>query len=168
MPFTTVIDGEYFEFWVRWDGTVMRTDVSEQRRNYDAGLWNYEALAVMKVDLKNYEREAVRREVFAAFPGRTDIGVRVLKQIRHHIVMLQRKSWEDVLPREIVLWADGIFMAASSPGDCMDNTRVARVGNTSQVRRYRSQYGNGCCGFEDFRRVGPDGRAYMLGYNFGH
>jgi hypothetical protein len=78
------------------------------------------------------------------------------------------KEWDQALPRDIVEWANSIINVESKDDSCVDNTRVARVGNTGQMRRYRSQQRGGCCGFTDFERVGPDGKRYLLGWNHGH
>ena len=85
---------------------------------------------------------------------------------RHHET--KSKNWDDVLPDEIVRWANTLLAQQMEGEPCCDNTRVARKGNTSQVRRYKSQRAGGCCGFADFEAVGPDGNTYLLGYNYGH
>lgn len=80
----------------------------------------------------------------------------------------QAKEWSDVLPPEIVRWASETLDRAAKGLDCVDNYRVARMGNTGQVRRYKRQKDGGCCGFSDTVAVGPDGNKYMLGFNYGH
>jgi hypothetical protein len=92
---------------------------------------------------------------------------KALRAARH---TAQAKAWEEVLPREVVEWASERLRARISESslDCVDNDRVARVGNTGQVRRYNRQRALGCCGFADWIETGPDGRRYMLGLNYGH
>lgn len=92
------------------------------------------------------------------------------KTIRRARFEAERREWEDVLPKAIVNWADDQIMRdiAENESQCCDNTRVALVGNTSQERRYRRQKERGCCGSTDWTATGPDGKVYMLGYNFGH
>jgi hypothetical protein len=93
------------------------------------------------------------------------VSYKTLRQARH---AAQAKEWDDVLEPGIARWAEGELRRASAGLDCVDNFRVARVGNTGQVRRYRRQKAHGCCGFSDFEAVAPDGKAYMLGFNYGH
>lgn len=83
---------------------------------------------------------------------------------------MQQKVWEEVLPPEIVEWATKCIdkNVEETGADCVDNYRVARVGNTAQKRRYDSQVSGGCCGFADWVAEGPDGKKYWLGYNYGH
>lgn len=88
-----------------------------------------------------------------------------LRALRHEA---QAKYWDTVLPREIVAWAYGVLERETSGLDCVDNFRVARLGNTGQMRRYKAQVKAGCCGSTDFIETGPDGQRYLLGANFGH
>lgn len=80
----------------------------------------------------------------------------------------RQKTWDQVLPRDIVSWAWRTLNDHATGCNCVDNTRVARIGNTAQMRRYRRALKYGCCGFADFEKTAPDGRRYRLGYNFGH
>ena len=77
-----------------------------------------------------------------------------------------KKSWEDVLPADIVRWAHHEFAAWEL--DCMDNTRVALLTSSSQKRRFKKQAEHGCCGSHSEIRTGPDGKKYLLGANYGH
>lgn len=78
------------------------------------------------------------------------------------------REWDQVLPGAIVKWANGRLAKAAKGELCCDNWRVALKGNTGQVRRYKAAKASGCCGFADFEAVGPDGKTYLLGFNFGH
>jgi len=79
------------------------------------------------------------------------------------------KYWNEVLPDKVVLWASRRLAALQGKEACVDNFRVARVGNTCQERRYRRQVKDGCCGFMDIIEICPhDGHAYRLGFNYGH
>lgn len=89
----------------------------------------------------------------------------VLKSIRKEVA----KEWEEVLPDKVVLWAQRRLKQLSENKSCCDNFRVAKNGNTCQERRYRRQYNKGCCGFMDVMDICPhDGKAYKLGFNYGH
>ena len=90
------------------------------------------------------------------------------KMLRRDHFESRKKSWEDVLPPEIVKWAWGRLDQTSGNQPCVDNYRVARLGSTPQKRRYRSQHKRGCSGFADWKAKGPDGKWYALGYNYGH
>lgn len=111
----------------------------------------------------------VRRQVLELFPERMrHFSGFLWKRVKETRLSHEAKGWASVLPDEIVKWANGVLGESSKGEDCVDNYRVARIGNTSQQRRYRRQKRAGCCGCKDFVRQGPDGVRYMLGYNFGH
>lgn len=78
----------------------------------------------------------------------------------------RRKSWDDVLPNNIVTWALDIVAGWDNP--CTDNIRAALMSSPSQMRRFRKQRNNGCCGSHEETLKGPDGKKYLLGCNFGH
>lgn len=80
----------------------------------------------------------------------------------------RKREWHEVLPPGITTWAAGEIARAQAAEPCADNARVGRLGNTSQMRRYRRQKRDGCCGFAAWTAKGPDGRWYALGFNFGH
>jgi len=50
---------------------------------------------------------------------------------------------------------------------CVDNMRVARVGDRQHHHRYMRQKKHGCCGSHDFIVTLSDGQ-YHLGFNYGH
>jgi len=89
-----------------------------------------------------------------------------IKSIRH-----QRfnplKEWEEALSPNIVRWALDKLHNISENYDYVDNFRVAKFGNTSQMRRYKRDRNNGCCGFYDKIVDGPGGK-YLIGFNYGH
>lgn len=93
---------------------------------------------------------------------------RLAKDLRRASVAVQEKTWEQVLPDDIVRWAEVELRAAMVDEPCCDNTRVARMDSPSQMRRFRRQQEHGCCGSFDFERTGPDGNCYLLGFNYGH
>lgn len=105
----------------------------------------------------------------AALPaGQKGFARHAYKRLRaaHH--ESKSKEWDDVLPRGIARWANGELNRASNGLSCCDNFRAARLGNTGQMRRYRRQRERGCCGSRDWEALGPDGKVYMLGFNYGH
>lgn len=92
------------------------------------------------------------------------------KTLREANYISKRKDWTDVLPKEIVDWAVSKINAhiKSNKSEFADNYRAAQINKSSQVRRYKKQVKHGCCGFDDWKEVGPDGNEYLLGYNSGH
>ena len=78
----------------------------------------------------------------------------------------RKKSWEDVLPSNIVRWAHSYFDRLEL--ECMDNRRVALLKSSSQMRRFKKQRDEGCCGSHEEVLDGPDGRKYILGCNHSH
>lgn len=50
---------------------------------------------------------------------------------------------------------------------CVDNMRVAKVGNRQHFHHYTKQKKRGCCGSHDFLVTLSDGQ-YHLGFNYGH
>lgn len=110
----------------------------------------------------------IRDKIFRILPKYPNFASFLWKRAKEYRMCAQQKSWDQVLPKNIVRWALGVLENASKGDDCVDNYRVARIGNTSQMRRYRSQKAHGCCGFSDFAEEGPDGKRYMMGFNYGH
>jgi hypothetical protein len=49
-----------------------------------------------------------------------------------------------------------------------DNFRYADIGEPDQLEAYEEARLSGCCGEGEFQRTGPDGKTYMLGFNWGH
>ena len=78
----------------------------------------------------------------------------------------RKKTWEDVLPSNIVRWADCHLHNLGL--ECMDNQRVALLKSPSQMRRFKKQRDKGCCGSYEEVLDGPDGKKYILGCNHGH
>lgn len=78
----------------------------------------------------------------------------------------QKKNWDDVLPSNIVRWADCHLHNLGL--ECMDNQRVALLKSPSQMRRFKKQRDRGCCGSYEEVLDGPDGKKYILGANHGH
>lgn len=51
--------------------------------------------------------------------------------------------------------------------DCVDNIRFAAMNSRKDMRRYRAQQDEGCCGSHD-EEVTIYGRKFMIGCNYGH
>lgn len=56
---------------------------------------------------------------------------------------------------------------------CVDNYRMARCSNSAQMRRYRRQQANGCCGsFDEVVEMWNIKKMrfekYLVGCNYGH
>lgn len=52
--------------------------------------------------------------------------------------------------------------------DCMDNVRVARMGNEAHEAAYERARDCGCCGFMDIIKMCSSARQYRIGCNYGH
>lgn len=50
---------------------------------------------------------------------------------------------------------------------CMDNFRIAEVGNAEQEAEYERLRSSGCCGSVD-ATFDFDDKKYMIGFNYGH
>jgi len=81
-----------------------------------------------------------------------------------------KKSWEDVLPQKILDWAwEEIRWKVQEINDpCIDNYRCARMSSSSQMRRFKKQRADGCCGKYEWIAIGPDKERYLFGFNYGH
>lgn len=52
---------------------------------------------------------------------------------------------------------------------CIDNFRLAEVGNAKQCKEYEKQMKDGCCGFYDEAIQSPiTHKSYLYGCNYGH
>lgn len=93
----------------------------------------------------------------------------VRKLLRRRANEAKAKEWDQVLTGAVRDWAHKRLDELQKGEYCCDNDRVALRGNTSQVRRYNHAKASGCCGFCDVVEVCPvDGKAYLIGFNFGH
>lgn len=138
----------------------------ETRWGEETDLWTF--------DLKSRDREYWRRvrcflAWLAPYVSETRWAWSTYKELRRRVFAGQAKSWDNVLPKPIRAWAYAKLDELKEGCDFVDNDRVARKGNTAQMRRYRRQKESGCCGFHDSKAVCPiDGKVYLLGFNFGH
>ena len=86
-------------------------------------------------------------------------------------ISFQRKDWEDVLPKDIAAWAWSVIRDIQEEEEmsCCDNFRVANLRKSSQVKRYKAQRSEGCCGYCDQIHICPiDNKRYLIGFNYGH
>lgn len=51
---------------------------------------------------------------------------------------------------------------------CTDNIRFANIRKSSQMRRYKRKFNQGCCGFEDRIVTHPEFGTFKIGCNYGH
>lgn len=79
-------------------------------------------------------------------------------------------EWDNYISTEIKEWIlSEIEKDVESSGvEFDDNYRVSEIGNPEQEELYKSILYKGCCGFHDFELIGPDGKRYIIGYNYGH
>jgi len=76
-------------------------------------------------------------------------------------------SDDDVRP-EHQKWLSAQIVKLMFGAECVDNIRVARVGDRDAEAQYAKQLEKGCCGYVDEYVKHPDGTAYMVGFNYGH
>lgn len=117
----------------------------------DSGYWRY-----------------IRSRIFGLLPKHPNVANVLWKKVKGGRLRTRAKRWEEAVPLEIARWAWGVLNTESHGLDCIDNYRCARVNNSPQMRRYLKQRYRGCCGSRDFRRRGPDGFDYVMGFNYGH
>ena len=108
------------------------------------------------------------RTEFTSNQNLANLIIKRLKQIRFDARYIQNKFvWERDLDKKVVEWAYTQFNEFEEM--CMDNFRVAKKSVRRQVRAYRRQQRNGCCGSIDFeRRYELLSSVYLLGFNYGH
>ena len=151
-------------FFVQEDGKLIKRTY----RRTDIGSWKYdfETIAENFKDLLPLRFSAIKAK-FGLTDKETDACIYCLRLARNEA---KQKTWQEAMPREIVDWAYRKFDAMIAAGDdkCNDNFRVARIGNSSQMRRYLRYAKQGCCGTCEEVHKGPDGHRYLLGYNYGH
>jgi hypothetical protein len=129
-----------------------------------------ELLRLPSANASNDEWRKARSAVFGLVPDKSHIGRYLWKGCLRNRYSDRFKEWDECsgLSDQIREWASRELDAHSADEDCRDNWRVARLGNRNQMRRYRRQKENGCCGEAEFFLTGPDGHNYVLGYNYGH
>ncbi len=73
--------------------------------------------------------------------------------------------------KPIQKWITSIFdkwLKENIEEDFIGNFRVACTSYSKHVLNYEECKADGCCGFDDWEAVGPDGKKYKFGTNFGH
>lgn len=76
------------------------------------------------------------------------------------------KCWQVAVGPEIRDWALATIAERSSGQPCVDAERCALKNSKTAVKRFKRS--RSCCGLEEWTEIGPDGREYLLGFNFGH
>lgn len=113
----------------------------------------------------------LRRRIFAALPAHRSAEGRALwdrvKAARAGEAFAA-KTWEEALPEGVRAWADEQLGAGSKGVMHPGNYCVVPADSPSGTRRFARNRERGCCGRREWTEVGPDGRAYRLGFNFGH
>ena len=110
----------------------------------------------------------IRARIFGLLPKHPNVANVLWKKVKGGRIRTRAKRWDEAVSPEIARWAWEVLGLESHDLDCVDNYRCARLGNSPQMRRYLKQRDTGCCGSQDFRRRGPDGHDYLLGFNYGH
>jgi hypothetical protein len=104
----------------------------------------------------------------APIPDAASWSIVVLEEIKRQRYIAKLKNWESSVPAHVRQWANIEFKELSSQEFNCDNFRVAATCESSQIRRYYRQYKLGCCGSIDIEKIGPDGKVYLLGFDYGH
>lgn len=63
-------------------------------------------------------------------------------------------------------WALERIGERSQDEDCVDSLRAA-LADDPNLQVHFDDYAT-CCGSSEWEEVGPDGRTYVLGFNYGH
>jgi hypothetical protein len=130
----------------------------------DCEIFRFDFAAATKAEWRNLKKFLLW--LCAGVSG--SLGVSLYKDFRRLMFESREKDWEDVNPPQIVRWAEGEFARAQRGLDCCDNFRLALASSSAQKRRYRRAQKRGCCGSSDWEAIGPDGKRYLLGFNYGH
>jgi hypothetical protein len=69
---------------------------------------------------------------------------------------------------EINEWLERYIFSQVEGEDCVDNLRWAEVDDPEQMKAFRKAAEEGCCGSFSGQVVGPDGKKYVVGCNYGH
>lgn len=110
----------------------------------------------------------LHQALIGVLPPDTSLVARakLVKAIRATLVASQTKGSFEVQSRSIQEWANLQIAHRACGLSCVDSQRVARVGKSSQARRFNRE--RSCCGSSEWEAVGPDGNRYRLGFNYGH
>lgn len=123
---------------------------------------------IIEIDFTSKDKEywlRIFNEIKTQHPVEQNKLIQQVKELCHQI-RTRPKELSEIFPFFIISWA--YEMINQRDLDCVDNIRIAKIGNSSQKRRYRKQQKSGCCGFMDVIREAPDGQRYMVGCNYGH
>ena len=68
------------------------------------------------------------------------------------------------------IWSESILQVKLDGGnyDYDGHYRWFRVGHIDEEREYNKIKSNGCCGFEEWEVVDPQGQVWWFGFNYGH
>lgn len=83
----------------------------------------------------------------------------------------KRKTHEEIwndIPKEDQVELNAIFDGWGLDLECMDNTRVARIGDPDHEEHYERARESGCCGSIDKIHMCSSARQYRIGCNYGH
>jgi hypothetical protein len=153
------------EYYLKWvDDDIYH--LIKKNNNYN---W-YDGPTLLQI---KFDKDNNYKELYAKIHGLNipEHNVReIIKEVKRIKNELKVKGWKNILPLNIVDWANNEFRKIIETEDLeyVDNYRVADIKKSSQVRRYKKQKENGCCGYFDTKLTGPDGRVYLLGCNYGH
>lgn len=89
-----------------------------------------------------------------------------MRQARYD-AQVNERTWENYFRGAELAWLRAKMAELTWGADCVDNTRVATVGKSRQLRCYNRQRAEGCCGSSD-TKVTHGGKIYLMGFNYGH
>lgn len=77
------------------------------------------------------------------------------------------ESWPKPLRENFEAYLKKFWVVASQHYEYVDNHRVARVNNPTEMAAYEEAKAYGCCGSRD-RIIEIDGVEITFGFNYGH
>lgn len=88
---------------------------------------------------------------------------------RRYDAEVTERTWRDYFEGEELAWLEAKLaeLMREADTDFNDNTRVATTGKPRQMRRYKKQQADGCCGSYD-KEVKRGDKTYWIGWNHSH
>lgn len=81
-----------------------------------------------------------------------------------------REAIPDIPPQDFKWLANkSAAMYRQIDDPCIDNYRVAKVGDAESEAKYQEAYESGCCGsWDETYTNAVTGNSYKIGFNYGH
>ncbi len=113
---------------------------------------------------------SLRRCVFEHYGAKHHLAQKRWDVVKRRRFEAQRKPWREGLPPDMIAWAEVRLKEEFDRvgPENVDNVYVADARRSSAMRRFKRRRAGGCCGRHEWSAVGPDGRLYVFGFNYGH